>query len=1038
MNVFLFLATAPTLAFGATPTELLGAGSTWSYLDDGIDPGPSWPQDTFDDSAWPTGPAPLGYGIFGGTLVSYGADPADRHVTTWFRQSFSIVDPADYTGLTMEIRRDDGAVVYLNGVEVHRTNLPSPSTATTLATSDVSGVDENEFTSFAVPTSLLVAGDNQVAVEIHQASPGSDDLAFDLAVTGWSGPADIVRGPYLQNVTSTSAVVRWRTDLPNEGQVEIDGRVLTGPLATDHAVEVTGLSASTSYSYTVGSGAGVLSGHPGDPLHEVRTLPVPGTDAPVSIWVIGDAGTANADQEAVRDAWLALGEPADAWLMLGDNAYNSGTDTEYQAAVFDIYDDILPNTALWSTLGNHDGYSASSADQTGPYYEIFTLPTAGEAGGEPSGTEAYYSFDVGDVHLVCLDSYDSDRQPGSAMLQWLEDDLSATSAQWIIAFWHHPPYSKGSHDSDFESYMVDMRENALPILEAYGVDLVLTGHSHSYERSMLVDGHYDVSSTFDTTMQRSSGSGDPTTDGPYTKPSLNGGANEGAVYVVAGSSGKISGGALDHPIMHTSMNVLGSMVLDVEGDELRARFLTDDGSVLDAFTIERGVTSILQLSTEGPAWEAEAVRLHAYAQDPSGAEAVSYSWDFGDGTPAATGSDVVHIWPDDGTFAVTVSATDAGGTTVHRTLLLDVQNQPPVIRELSAEPASEGVPFALHAAATDVSADTVQLAWDFGDGTTAFGTDVEHVYLADGTYTVTVTASDEDGGVSSSSFEVVVADLPVDQQSIYVSEALEGGITVLVAGNDPEAVSWSWDFFDGLAPRTSATVEHIWRQDGLQPVTLTVTDAEGDTARTAISVTVQNVAPSDLQVSQPFGGDEGQVLTFTASASDPGDDVLQFTWYFGDAAFPSFGSSVQHAYADDGVYEVSVTVDDGDGGLDELEFGINIANVAPSFSTFQVPTSLAEGEAGLFLALGTDPGTNDDDDVTWDLGDGSGPLIASEVRHSYAAEGVYAVTATLDDGDGGKVVQQGTVSVRNAPPRFLSTPTLVATAGERWTYPANV
>ncbi len=223
MNVFLFLATAPTLAFGATPTELLGAGSTWSYLDDGIDPGPSWPQDTFDDSAWPTGPAPLGYGIFGGTLVSYGADPADRHVTTWFRQSFSIVDPADYTGLTMEIRRDDGAVVYLNGVEVHRTNLPSPSTATTLATSDVSGVDENEFTSFAVPTSLLVAGDNQVAVEIHQASPGSDDLAFDLAVTGWSGPADIVRGPYLQNVTSTSAVVRWRTDLPTRARSRSTG-----------------------------------------------------------------------------------------------------------------------------------------------------------------------------------------------------------------------------------------------------------------------------------------------------------------------------------------------------------------------------------------------------------------------------------------------------------------------------------------------------------------------------------------------------------------------------------------------------------------------------------------------------------------------------------------------------------------------------------------------------------------------------------------------------------------------------------------------
>jgi len=1025
-------------AYGATPTDLVPVGSTWTYLDDGVDPGPTWTEPSFDDSLWSSGFTPLGYGIFGGTTIGYGPDPNDRYVTSWFRQAFTITDPADYSGLTMSLQRDDGAVVYLNGTEIHRSNLVTPSDATTLATVDVSGLEENEYEEFAVPLGFLVAGSNTVAVEVHQARVDSDDLAFDLSVTGWTGPADITRGPYLQNVTPASAVVRWRTDLPTEGQLVIDGRTLTGPLATDHAVEVSGLTASNTYSYTVGTVDGVLSGDIGDPLHQVKTLPVAGSQTPIRLWAIGDAGTANADAMRVRDAFLDLGEPADVWLMLGDNAYNSGTDDEYQVAMFDIYGSILPNTPLWSTLGNHDGYSASSASQTGPYYDIFTLPAAGEAGGEPSGTEAYYSFDVGNVHIVCLDSYDSDRSAGGAMLDWLEDDLSTTSAEWVLAFWHHPPYTKGSHNSDAEGDLTEMRENALPILEAYGVDLVLTGHSHSYERSMFIDGHYGDSTTFDTTMQRNGGSGDPTIDGAYTKPSAAGGSNEGAVYIVAGSSGKVGGGSLDHPVMYQSLSVLGSVVLDIDANRLDARFIDDLGVLQDAFTIERGVTSVLEMSTDGPAEEASSVSLHAYAQDPLGNEAVAYSWAFGDGTPPATGADVVHIWPDDGTYPVTVTATDAAGDTAVRVLNLEVANLAPVITGLTADPASEGVPVAMTASATDVSADTVSLEWDFGDGTTAFGDDIEHIYLSDGTYTVTVTARDEDGGASSSSFEIVVSDLPVDQQTIYVSEAFEGSVTVLVAGNDPEAITWSWDLYDGLAARESPTVEHIWTQDGSKPVTLTVTDAEGDESRTAIAVTVKNVPPSDLTVSQPFGGDEGAMLAFTASAVDPGDDVLDYTWSFGDTFFTSVGASVQHAFSDDGVFDVSVVVDDGDGGTEEVAFSISIQNAPPRFTSFQAPTSLAEGELGLFLATGEDPGAFDNDDVQWNFGDGTSLLVASTVQRAFPNEGLYTVTATLDDGDGEVVVQTAAVQVRNAPPTFRSTPPTLATAGLRYGYPTSV
>ena len=148
---------------------------------------------------------------------------------------------------------------------------------------------------------------------------------------------------------------------------------------------------------------------------------------------------------------------------------------------------------LWPTLGNHDGRSADSTTESGPYYDIFSLPRNGEAGGVASGTEAYYSFDYGNMHFICLDSNETDRSADGAMMTWLEADLAANDKEWVIAFWHHSPYSKGHYDSDELGRSIDLRQNAVPLLERYGVDLVLTGHSHSYERSYLIDGHYGLS-----------------------------------------------------------------------------------------------------------------------------------------------------------------------------------------------------------------------------------------------------------------------------------------------------------------------------------------------------------------------------------------------------------------------------------------------------------------------------------------------------------------------------------------------------------------
>jgi len=423
-------------------------------------------------------------------------------------------------------------------------------------------------------------------------------IAFALTLALFAVPAlaAVNRGPYLQIGTPTSVVVKWRTDTASNSRVtygtqpsSLPGTASSSTSTTNHEVTLTGLQPATRYYYAVGDSATIQAS--GSDF-TFLTPPLAGTATPTRIWAIGDSGTANSSARAVKDAFKSFtgSTPANVWLMLGDNAYTNGTDAEYQSAIFTMYPEILRRTVLWPTLGNHDAHSADSGTQSGPYYSIFTLPKRAEAGGLASGTEAYYSYDYGNIHFICLDSSDSSRSPSGAMLTWLKSDLDATDQTWVIAYWHHPPYSHGSHNSDSESNLKDMRQNALPILEGRGVDLVLSGHSHSYERSYLLDGHYGTSSTLTSKMKLDGGDGRTDGTGAYTKDSPGMAPHEGAVYVVAGSSGKTDG-VSSHPAMYISMSTLGSMVIDVNGSRLDAKFLTSSGSVRDHFTMMKGTST---------------------------------------------------------------------------------------------------------------------------------------------------------------------------------------------------------------------------------------------------------------------------------------------------------------------------------------------------------------------------------------------------------------------------------------------------------------
>jgi hypothetical protein len=325
------------------------------------------------------------------------------------------------------------------------------------------------------------------------------------------------------------------------------------------------------------------------------THPHIGTPKPTRVWVVGDPGTRKPEEKRVRDAyykWTADRE-TDLWLMLGDNAYSSGKDEEYQGGVFKIFDAMLRKSVLWPCLGNHDAGSANSPTQSGVYYDIFTLPTQGQAGGVMSGTEAYYSWDYANIHFICLDSADSDWSENGLMVRWLKNDLQANRQDWLVAFCHHPPYTKGSHDSDkdkdSDARMRKMREVVLPMLEEHGLDLMLVGHSHAYERSFLLDGVYGRSTNFNEHLNfKSTKDGRTDGTGVYAKPTRGPGAHEGAIYIVAGSSGQTSGGGLQHPVMALSLNVLGSLVLDFDGPRLDATFIDDKAIVRDYFTIMKG------------------------------------------------------------------------------------------------------------------------------------------------------------------------------------------------------------------------------------------------------------------------------------------------------------------------------------------------------------------------------------------------------------------------------------------------------------------
>ncbi|NVJ12901.1 metallophosphoesterase [Myxococcus sp. AM010] len=447
-------------------------------------------------------------------------------------------------------------------------------------------------------------------------------VAALMLVASTASAGTLYRDPYLQKVGPDTATIAFRLAANCQAEVRYgEGATNQAAVSQDagkvHAVVLTGLEPGTEYTYEV-SACGLRT-----PLTRFRTAPVPGTRS-VHFVTVGDFGTGGSNQRKVAAALVK--REAELFVALGDNAYADGTEAEIQNNLFVPMEALLARVPFFAAIGNHEYVT----NQGQPYLDNLYLPS-----NNPEGTERYYSFDWGHVHFVALDSNcavglaSADRCTRDAQKAWLERDLAGSTQPWKIVFFHHPPWSSGEHGSQ-----LSMRRHFGPIMEKYGVDLVLTGHDHNYERSKPMKGD-----------------------------AVAGSGETGIPYLVVGGGGatlrKLPGSKPDWSVIRDNQ-AYGFLDVTVVDGTLTAQLLGVNGDIVDRFTLRKELPpqeqlpeGALTLLVEG---ERGVVPHRAFFRATPSFEAATVTWDFGDGG-AAEGAVAEHVFAIPGQYTVTATAT---------------------------------------------------------------------------------------------------------------------------------------------------------------------------------------------------------------------------------------------------------------------------------------------------------------------------------------------------------------------------------------------
>lgn len=288
-------------------------------------------------------------------------------------------------------------------------------------------------------------------------------LAAGLALPVRSAPG-LYRPPYVQSVTGTAAGIAFDTTAKGNGWVEFGptrelGRKTTGAHASRHYLRLQDLEPGSLVYYRVGVGD--------TPLTEVsrfHTAAAPGAE--FSFAAIGDCGAGFGAQRPIAERMQA--DDPEFVVVTGDVVYERGTQEEYDVKFFPVYRTLLGRAPWWPSLGNHDVRTADGA----PYLKNWYLPN----------NERWYSFDWGDVHFVALDS-NAEFGEGTPQDRWLARDLAESQCAWKVVYFHHPPYTNSNHEPS-----KSVRRAWVPLFEKHGVQLVLNGHNHVYERTKPIRG----------------------------------------------------------------------------------------------------------------------------------------------------------------------------------------------------------------------------------------------------------------------------------------------------------------------------------------------------------------------------------------------------------------------------------------------------------------------------------------------------------------------------------------------------------------------
>ena len=310
-------------------------------------------------------------------------------------------------------------------------------------------------------TAATMLGDTSHQVERGSPIAAARDKCGD-------GKSTLRRQPYLQQVTSTSAMIGWVTARPDPEHVVItqtDGIEVATVAAVPQDskqrrpdekqmwASIANLEPDTTYCYAIQYGKEIVA------KTGFRTAPAADDPDPIRFMAFGDSGGGGRDQHMLRDRMMEF--DYELIVHTGDIAYERGTLAQFEDNVFAVYKEIFKNVPFYPIAGNHD----YKTDRGRPYREVFALP--GESG------ERWYSFDWGRIHFAAIDT----NQDYDTQAEWLDRDLAASKAPWKIVYTHAPPYSSGNHGSDTK-----LRKKLAPIFEKHGVQLVLSGHDHHYER----------------------------------------------------------------------------------------------------------------------------------------------------------------------------------------------------------------------------------------------------------------------------------------------------------------------------------------------------------------------------------------------------------------------------------------------------------------------------------------------------------------------------------------------------------------------------